>query len=134
MNELFTAIYNELTTVNSLNTAVGGRIYLGFAPQRSSFPFCVFDSVVGVTEEDFGEERSDFLIQFDIFSQKNSADEAGDVLGYLKTLMDNASLTVTGWSQVTFSRGNEYRNNDFTQTPPVHGYSIEYNCIIEKTK
>jgi len=136
MNLLFTGIYNKLiaNTAGDLYVAVGGRFYLNHAPQNATLPYCIFSSISSIHEIDFGEEREDTLIQFDIFSENNSADEAGDILGYLKTLMDDCALTVTGWRHVTFSRGNVYPNNDFSQVPPVHGYSVEYNVMIEKTK
>ena len=136
MNELYTAIYNKFSnaTTHGAYTNVGGRFYLNHAPQGATLPFIVYWSVSDIADMDFGEEQEDFTIQFDIFSQNNSATEAGTILGNLKSLFDNCSLTVTGWRHITFSRQNTYPNNDFTESPPVHGYSVEYDVLIEKTK
>lgn len=136
MNELFTSIYNKYNsdTSHGAYTNVSGKFYLNYVPQGTSPPFIVYFSVSDINEVDFGEERQDFTIQFNLFSQNYSATEAGTILGNLKSLFDDCSLTVTDWRHITFSRGNTYPNNDFSQDPPVHGYSVEYEVMIEKTK
>ena len=136
MIELYEAIYNKFnnSTGHGAYTNVGGRFYLNHAPQGATLPYIVYWQVADIADQDFGEEQEDFTIQFDIFSQNNSATEAGTILGNVKSLLDDCALTVTGWRHVTFSRGNTYPNNDFTETPPIHGFSIEYEVMIEKTK
>ena len=136
MNELFTAIYNKYNddTSHGAYTNMGGRFYLNKAPQNATFPYCVYFEVVEVSEVDFTENREDFTIQFNVFSQNNSATEAGTILGNMKSLFDDCSLTVTDWSHIHMQRRNVYPNNDFGQSPPIQGYSIEYDVLIEKTK
>jgi len=136
MNSLFAAIYNRFssTTGSGFYNDVSGRMYLNHAPQEASFPYCVYFSVSDIDELDFGEEREDFLLQFSIFSQNNSAYEAGTLLESLKTMFDDCSLTVTGWRHLQFQRGSVYPNNDFDQVPPVVGYSVDYDVLIEKTR
>ena len=136
MNLLFQSIYNRFsaTTTTGFYNDLSGRMYLNNAPQEATFPYCVYFSVSDIDELDFGEEREDFLLQFDIFSQNNSALEAGDLLESLKTMFDNCSLTVTGWRHLQFQRGNIYPNNDLTQVPPIQGYSVEYDVLLEKSR
>jgi hypothetical protein len=155
MNSLFTAIYNLFqptriteagdtriteagdilfTNKDDIYTDLSGRMYLKHAPQQATFPYCVYFSVSDEDELDFSEEREHFLIQFNIFSQNNSATEAGELLESAKTMFDNCSLTVTGWRHLQFKRGMVYSNDDFKQVPPIHGYSIEYDVILEKTR
>jgi hypothetical protein len=136
MNELCQAVYNHFnaSTGHGAYTSVSGRFYLNHAPQGASFPFVVYFEVTDSNDMDFAEEREDFLLQFNIFSQNNSALEAGNILTNLKSLFDECSLTVTNWRHIQFSRANVYPNNDFDEVPPVHGYSVEYNVLIEKTK
>ena len=136
MNELFQALYNKYNanTSHGAYTNMGGRFYLNKAPQNATFPYCVYFSVIDIAEVDFGEEKEDFTIQFNVFSQNNSASEAGTILGNMKSLFDDCSLTVTGWRHVYMQRVNVIPNNDFAQDTPIQGYSIEYDILIEKTK
>jgi len=136
MNSLFQAVYNRFssTTGSGLYNDVSGRMYLGHASQGATFPYCVYFSVSDIDELDFSDERENFLLQFNIYSQNNSVLEAGNLLESLKTMFDNCSLTVTGWRHLQFKRGMVYPNNDFSQVPPVQGYSIEYDVLLEKER
>jgi len=136
MNSLFTALYNHFsaTTGSGFYNDVSGRMYLNIAPQEATFPYCVYFSVSDVDDLDFSDEHEDFLIQFNIFSQNNSASEAGDLLESLKTMFDDASLTVTGWRHLEFQRSSVTPNNDFGQVPPIQGYSVDYDVLLEKER
>ena len=136
MNALFKAIINHFnaTTGSGFYNDISGRLRLNIAKQGEIFPYCVCFSVSDVDDLDFSEEHEDFLIQFNIFSQNNSAVEAGDLLEALKTMFDNCSLTVTGWRHLQFQRSLVMPNNDFSQVPSIHGYSIEYEALLEKTR
>ena len=136
MNSLFTAIYNHFsaTTGSGFYNDVSGRMYLNYAPQGATFPYCVYFSVSDDNDLDFSDEHEDFLTQFNIFSQNNSAVEAGNLLKSLKAMFDDCSLTVTGWRHLSFKRGNVYPNNDFSQDPPIIGYSVEYDVLLEKER
>ena len=136
MNSLFQAMYNHFsnTTTSGFYNDVSGRMYLNKAQQGASFPYCVYFSVADIDELDFTDEREDFTLQFDIYSQNNSALEAGNLLESLKTMFDNCSLTVTGWNHLQFRRGNIYPNNDLTQDPSIMGYSVEYSVLLEKLR
>jgi len=136
MNLLFQAVYNKFNsnTSHGAYTGIGGRFYLNAAPQSAIFPYCVYFSVTDDNELDFSDEREDFLLQFNIFSQNNSALEAGQILNDFESLFDNCSLTVTGWRHLQFQRGNIYPNGDYEQDPPIQGYSVEYNVLLEKAR
>ncbi|MCP4704010.1 MAG: hypothetical protein GY865_05315 [candidate division Zixibacteria bacterium] len=136
MNSLFAGIWNHFsaTTGSGFYNDVSGRMYLGHAPQESTFPYCVYFSVSDFDELDFTDEREDFLIQFNVFSENNSATQAGTLLESLKTMFDNCSLTVTNWRHLKFQRSLVVPNNDLTQQPPIHGYSIEYDVLLEKAR
>ena len=104
------------------------------AEQGDPFPYCVYFSVSDIDELDFTDEREDFTIQFNIFSQNNSALEAGNLLESLKTMFDDCTLTVTGWRHLNFQRNLTYPNNDFDQVPPIQGYSVEYDVLLERER
>ena len=136
MNSLFRGIWDRFstTTGSGFYNDVSGRMYHNKAPQAATFPYCVYFSVYDFDELDFTDEREDFLIQFNIFSQNNSASEAGDLLEALKTMFDNCSLTVTNWRHLNFQRDNVTPNNDISQVPPVMGYSVQYDVLLEKAR
>jgi len=136
MNELFTAIYNRFTntTTTGFYNDVSGRMYLYNAPQGATFPYCVYFPVVDVSDVDFTDEREELLVQFNVFSQNNSAAQAGTLLASCKTMFDDCSLTVTGWRHLEFARTNVYPNNDYDQQPSIHGYSVEYDVTLEKER
>ena len=136
MNSLFTAIFSHFsaTTDSGLYSDLSGRMYLNFAPQGVTFPYCVYSSVVDIDELDFSDEREDFTIQFDIFTENNSAIEAGQLLESLKTMFDDCSLNVTGWRHLEFSRVGVTPNNDFSTEPAIQGYSVEYDVLLEKER
>jgi len=135
MNALYTAIYNlfKATPHNDFYNAVNG-LYLHKAPQGTDYPYCVYFPVSATNDLDFTDEKENFLVQFNIFSQSNSASEAGDILGYLKDLYDNCSLNVSGWNPLKFQRDFVIPFNDLEQEPPIYGYSVQYTCLLEKAR
>ena len=136
MNSLFTAIINHFnnTTASGFFNDISGRLRHNVAKQGETFPYCVYFSVSDIDDLDFSDEHEDFLIQFNIFSQNNSALEAGNLLESLKTMFDDCSLTVTGWNHLRFARDSIIPNNDFSQVPPINGYSIDYDVLLEKQR
>ena len=136
MNNVRTAIYDKYVTLTTHGayTNVEGRFYYGRAPQESTFPYIVFFDVANVNEVDFSEEREDLTVQFNIFSQNNSPTEAERIETAVKSLFDDCNLTVTNWRHLYMQRRNTYPNNDYAQDPPIHGFSIEYDILIEKDK
>jgi len=136
MNSLFKGIYDHFsaTTTTGFYNDVSGRMYLNKAEQESEFPYCVYFLVSDIDELDFSDEREDLTIQFNIFSQNNSAVEAGNLLESLKTMFDNCNLNVAGWDHLEFKRDMIHPNNDFTQIPPIQGYSIDYEVLMEKRR
>ena len=136
MNALFQGIWNWFsnTTGSGFYIDISGRMYHNVAPQGATFPYCVYFSVSDVDELNFTDEHEDFLIQFNIFSLNNSATEAGTLLESLKTMFDNCNLTVTDWRHLKFQRDFVIPNNDFSQVPPIQGYSVQYNVLLEKER
>jgi hypothetical protein len=136
MNSLFQGIYDHFsaTTTTGFYSDVSGRMYHNVAPQESVFPYCVYFSVDDVDDLDFTDEHEEFTIQFNIFSQNNSAREAGNLLESLKNMFDNCNLNVTGWSHLQFQRDMVTPNNDFNQVPPIQGYGVTYDVLLEKQR
>jgi len=136
MNELFTAIMTHfgLTPLEGFYLAIGGRLYLNVAPQEAVFPYCVYSIVTDYNNLSFTDDQEEFEVQFNIFSQNNSALEAGQLLDSLKDMFDSANLTVSGWNDIEFTRTLVLPNNDFNQVPPINGYSVMYDILLEKER
>lgn len=134
MNGLFKAIWNHFatTTASGFYNDISGRLRHNRARQGDTFPYCVYFSVSDVDDLDFTDEHEDFLIQFNIFTQKNSAEQAGDLLEALKTMFDNCSLTVTNWRHLGFQRQWVVPNDDYSQDTPIMGYAVQYSVLLEK--
>ena len=137
MNALFTAIKTKFGTSGSptaLYTAIGGRMYLIKAPQAATFPYVVYELITAVDDLGFSDENELFQIQFDIWTQNNSASSAGTILGHLKSLYDDCELTVSGWRFLSMIREFVVPNNDISQAPPIMGYSVQYEIQLEKVR
>ncbi|MFH2075420.1 MAG: DUF3168 domain-containing protein [Pseudomonadota bacterium] len=119
---------------NALYTAIGGRMYHVKAPQSATFPYVVYEIITATDELDFSQELQVFQVQFDIFTENNSASSAGTILGYLESLYDDCSMTVTGWRFLSMVREFVMSNNDISQVPPIMGYSVQYEIQLEKAK
>lgn len=136
MNSLFTAIYNKFSanTTTGFYNDVSGRMYHNIAPQGATFPYCVYFSAADIDGLDFTDEREDFTIQFNIFTQNNSAIEAGTLLDSLEDMFNNCSLNVTGWRHLQFLQDSVFKNDDLDQSPPIRGYSVSYEVLLEKSR
>ena len=131
MKPLFQGIYNHFNTVNSLNTALSGRLYLFEADPQSSLPFCTYSLISNDPDFIFSAELTNPLIQFSLYSDSESADEVTTNYGYLIALFDDAAITVTGYSTVEFRRSQarlfrEPETNLWT-------YQVDYEIILSKT-
>jgi hypothetical protein len=136
VNVLYTGITSLLTgtPAHAYYVAIGGRQYLRKAPQGATFPYVVYFTVSGIADRSFGEMEEETLIQFNIFSKKNSASEAGTILAALFTRYDYCALTVAGYNFISMQRDFVVPNDDFSQDTPIYGYSVQYTTIIQKNR
>ena len=136
MNVLFTAIHNLFIadTGQAYYTAIGGRQYHVKAPQEATYPHVIFDLITGDDDLDFSDENQLFEIQFDIITQDDEATAAGTILAAMKTLYDDAALTVTGWRHLFMIRTLTVKMDDLTEDTPIMGYAVQYEVLLEKAK
>lgn len=136
MKNLTTAIYGKLTG-SSLSTAVGGRVFKGVAPEGTGYPYVVYSLISDVPDYTFTETMEDVIIQFDIFSNTSSSTEAEDIFGYLKSLYDFCSMTITGGSLLYMRRSYAVLYNEDVTTPAgtetVWRYSVDYEIKMKRT-
>ena len=133
MKELFTGMmtYFNVAPTDAFYVAIGGRLYNTIAPQPTTYPYAVFFLVVDVAEWRFGSEmQDDIIIQFNLFSEKNSGVEVNDMYTKLKSRFDNCVLTVEGYRHIEFTRGMTRLLRD--EERAVWQYAVEYDVMIEK--
>jgi hypothetical protein len=122
------------TAESGFYNLMGGRLYHKKAPQGATFPYCVYFMVSGIADRSFGDMEEETLIQFNIFSENNSATEAGNILAALFLRYDYCTLTVSGYNYIVMQRDFTVPNDDFSTDTPVHGYSVQYTTIIQKSR
>ena len=131
MEVLLKGIYSKKTG-SSFNTAIGGRLYLHEAPQQATFPYCVYYLITNTPDDTFTESGEEFTIQFNIFSNKNSASEVNTLYGYLKTLYEHTTLSITGYNHTHTWRNFATLIRD--EENNIWQYSVEYRIRIDKTR
>lgn len=137
MKQISTGIYAKCTSGTSLHTAIGGRIYKGYAPQEATFPYIVFSLISDVPGNTWGSNIQETLWQFDIFSIATGSTEIEDIYTYLKSLYDNCTLTVTSATFIKMTRESsalmvEEMTTSAGETLVWH-YSVDYTVIAVKT-
>ena len=126
MNNLLTAIYGK-TSGSALSTAVGGRIYLDEAPDKTVLPYAIFYIVSAVPDRTFTERYTDLIVQFSLFSESTSAVEITTIYGYLKTLFDECALTITGSTLIWMKEEN--LSTMFDEGEGVRHWAVDYAIL-----
>lgn len=86
--------------VGTFSEAMGARIYQSQAPQNSALPHCVWSVTGSETERMFG--GFDILtmnVSVRLFAGMDSGETLGDAEALLYTLLEEASLTVSGYDK-----------------------------------
>jgi hypothetical protein len=132
MKELAAAISAHFNATNALKTALGGQLYPHEASQNATFPYGVYYLISSFTDYDFSDEHENIQVQFSLFSDNHSPGESFTNAGLLKTLFDDAALSVTGCRLVEWIRTGEQLVKD----PEMDTWTsiIEYEALIEKDR
>ena len=133
MKALFTGIYTLFNAANTFKTAVGGQLYLHEAPQdTATYPYSVYTLISELSDWTFTELTEESLIQFSIFSENKSAGEVTDAYTKMKTLFDDAALSVVGFDEVFMHR--EFSR--LLRDPVTNTWhcSADYRILLEKAR
>lgn len=133
MQVLFEGIYDEFTGSTgsgSLHDELGGRLHFTEAPQGQVYPYGVYHLISNVPSWTFDADFEEYLIQFNIFSKKNSATDINTVYLALTTLYDWCILDVTGYTNVYMKR--EFDNLTREAESGIWNYMIQYRVFTQK--
>lgn len=128
MLAFLTALKSKLAG-SALAAYVGNRIYFEEAPENAPYPYVVYFIVTSSPGDTFTEDLEEIQVQFSLFSDSEGATEIATIYGHLTDLMDDAVLTVTGYSFIQATRG------PMTPVPGsgVKHWAKDYGYLLEKT-
>ncbi len=129
MNALLTALYTKFNNDSTLKNSVTG-LYTSAAPQKIDFPFIVMSIISDVPDDAFSARVDKFRVQFSIFSDEPSPEEAGTIFGYLKTCYDYCSLSISGWSHIAMRRLSAFLTRDPEEK---WQYVVDYEISAQKS-
>ena len=105
LNAFVKAVYDALAGDTPLQTKIGGgasdkKIYNVIARQDATFPYIIIGFLTGVPIGIFSslDEMENCTIYLNIFSNSGSAKEAGEILDLVKAVLDDANLTIVGYT------------------------------------
>lgn len=127
MNNLLPAI-KTLLTGSALSTDVGARMYLDQAPDGAALPYVVYSIVSSVPQDTFAEKLDETLVQFSLFSETAGAAEITDMYSDLRTLFDDATLTITGNTHIWCA----FRNLVTMYESGVRHWAADYSILMER--
>jgi hypothetical protein len=134
MNNLLTSIMTK-TSGSSLSAAVGGRIFCDEAPEGTVFPYVVLSIVTDSPDDTFKDKIEDITIQFSLYSTSKGMTEITGMFANLKTLFDDAVLTITANYHIFISRQNLTTMFDDITTPEgtvgLRHWAVDYRIITE---
>jgi hypothetical protein len=135
MNNLLTSIMTKISG-SSLSSDVGGRVYLDQAPDGAELPYIVFFIVSDVPEDTFKNYLDEILIQFSLFSSSSGATEITTMYSHLKSLFDDAALSITGNTHIWMVRQNLTTMIESVTTAAteqsIRHWAVDYSIMVEK--
>jgi hypothetical protein len=138
MDPLCAAIMTLFNAGGDFYNDISGRLYCEDVPEGVfDLPYAVFFIVSNSPEYPGGKTIEQTMIQFSLFcSAANSAQANKHILGHLWALFDDCILTVAGYSEIFFIRGNLSTARDEIVTSAgtvgIRQYDQEYNLQIVK--
>ena len=129
MNALLTGIFTKFNAANTFKTAVGGRMYSRWAPQGTAYPYAVLDIVTGIGDWNFTNSFDDVDIQINLFSESASETEIGTLYSTLRTLYDDCTLTVVGYTSLYMHYDQYWAISD--PEDEVRQYTVQYSILLQ---
>ena len=136
MNNLLTAVMTKCSG-SALETGVGGRIFFDEAPEGSEYPYVVFSIVTDAQADTFKDSLEDITLQFSLYSISKGLTEITAMYANLKTLFDDAVLTISGNYHILISRVNLTTILEEITTPRgtvgLRHWAVDYWIITQES-
>lgn len=138
MDALAAAIMTLFNAGGDFFNDMNGRLYDEDAPDgMTDLPYCIYFTVSNNPEYPGGKTIEETMIQFSLFCSALTSSQARKlILKHLWAMFDDCILSVAGYSEIYFIRGNlsTSRNETVTTegTVGVRQYDQEYNIQIVK--
>ncbi len=138
INAIATAIFNILKANAPLMAAIGGnagngyKLYHVISPQDGAMPYISFGLLTAIPLGTFADPRAidDTTWWFNVFSKTGSKD-AGDIVALLTAVLDNASLTVAGYSALKCVY--EFMGTDiYDPETEIYQVPVRYEVMVDK--
>lgn len=131
MEAILTGIYSKYSAANTFKTACTGGLHLEMPPQNAALPYATFQWITGHPEYQFGLDTIEYgIVQFDIYAATNATRQ--DLKTKLKTLYDNAKLTVTGYTGLDMHREMDQDLREGSQNE-IFRSIVSYRVSARKT-
>jgi hypothetical protein len=132
--ELFGAILTHFNVTNDFNTAVSGQLAAYKAENAPSFPHAVFTLISDDPEYTFtGNNLEVALMQFSIYDNKAAIGTVQDAQQKLWDLFDDAVITMAGFTQLAFIRGQTLLKRGEVDRPEIWASHTVYEITFQKT-
>jgi len=121
---------HDVPVHNNFYNSIGGRFYFERAPQKSKHPFVVYYVIDQIYEFEFIEDFERMILQFNIYSNSNSSQETNTILGYMKTLFDWGSLSISNYTHLFMRR--DFARIEWFREERVWQCAVQYTLLAQK--
>jgi len=131
LTSIFTAFNGAGPT--AIHTSLSGRMFTGYAPPGTAFPYAVVSIPSQGNDWTFGANAKfdDIDIQFNIYSQSASQSEIGTCYTNMRTLYDDTTLVVPGGVHTMIYMQYDMAWLLFDPEEDVRQYVLQYNVLLQ---
>ncbi len=126
MQVLFEGIWDKYDG-SALESEINGMFFTE-APQGQAYPYGVYHLISNVPSWTFDADMENYLIQFNLYSEKNSSTDINTAFTVLTTLYDWCDLDVDGYSHIYMKR----ELSNLTKENDIWNYFIQYRLEVQK--
>ena len=126
MQVLFEGIWDKYDG-SALESEING-MHFTEAPQGQTYPYGVYHLISGVPSWTFDADMENYIVQFNLYSEKNSSTDINTAFTVLTTLYDWCDLDVDGYSHIYMKR----EMSNLTRESDIWNYFIQYRLEVQK--
>jgi len=127
MQVLFESIWNKYNGSSGLKATIDG-MYFTEAPQGQIYPYGVYHLITNVPSWTFDADMENYIIQFNLYSEKNSSTDINTAFLALTGLYDWCDLDTSGYSNIYMKR----ELSNLTKESDIWNYFVQYRLEVQK--